>query len=220
MWQALHDELASRRFTIIAVALDTRDAARPWIEAAGPSYPALIDDEHRLAELYNFVNVPQATWIDEQRRIVRPPETAGAYEAFRFRDQKTNAIPEGELAKRETAKRLYLDAVRDWVDKGADSRFVMSPSAVRGHLSRPTPEIAFAHARFRLGVHLLRARRVAESARQMAEASRLHPDSWAIWRQAAEKNELGLAAGAGFWERVLALGERRYYPPPPIEGMP
>ena len=46
------------------------DAARPWIEAAAPSYPALIDRNHRVAELYNMVNVPQAVWIDETGTIV------------------------------------------------------------------------------------------------------------------------------------------------------
>lgn len=220
MWQALYDELKDRRFTILAVALDVVAAARPWIEAATPAYPALIDRAHRVAELYNFVNVPQAAWIDEAGRIVRPPETAGAYEAFRFRDRATNVTPADELAKKEAAQRLYLDAVRDWVANGAESRFVMRPDEARAHLARPSADVARAHAHFRLGAFLLERGRSDEAARQMAEASRLHPDSWAIWRQAAPKNELGLAAGAGFWERVEALGAGRYYPPPPMPGMP
>ena len=32
-----------------------------------------------------------------------------------------------------------------------------------------------------------------------------------MWRQAAQKNERGLAASAAFWERVDALGDRPYY---------
>ena len=54
------------------------DAARPWIEAAKPDYPCLIDRDHHVADLYNMVNVPQAVWIDEEGRIVRPPENAGS----------------------------------------------------------------------------------------------------------------------------------------------
>lgn len=220
MWQALYDELKNQGFAIVAVALDVAEAARPWVERAKPEYLVLIDQQHRLAELYNFVNVPQAAWIDEAGRIVRPPETAGAYEAFRFRDRTSNEIPAAELAKKTEAQERYLDAVRDWVVNGARSRFAMTDSEARAHLARPTREIAAAHAHFRLGAFLLGQGRTDEAAREMALASALHPDSWAIWRQAAARNDLGLAAGPEFWERVAALGTRRYYPPPPMAGMP
>jgi len=56
----------------------------------------------------------------------------------------------------------------------------------------------------------------AEAAAQMAEASRLNPDSWAMWRQAAQKDQRGLASGPEFWARVDALGERPYYEPADI----
>jgi AhpC/TSA family len=220
VWQALYGELKDQGFAIVAVALDVAEAARPWVEAAKPGYTVLIDSEHRIAELYNIVNVPQAVWIDEAGRIVRPPETAGAYEAFRFRDRTSNQIPAAELAKKASAQQRYLDAVRDWVARGAESRFVMASNEARAHLAKPTPEIARAHAHFRLGAYLLTQGRTDEAARQMAMASELHPASWAIWRQAAAKNDLGLAAGPEFWERVAALGGQRYYPPPPMQGMP
>ena len=48
---------------------------------------------------------------------------------------------------------------------------------------------------------------------------RLHPDSWSYYRQSVPKNEMGLAAGEGFWERIDALGEKRYYPPPQMKGL-
>ena len=77
------EDLEAYPFTVLAVALDEAEAARPWIEAAGASYPCLIDRDHRVADLYNLVNVPQAVWIDEDGRIVRPGETAGSTDAFR-----------------------------------------------------------------------------------------------------------------------------------------
>ena len=52
------------------------------------------------------------------------------------------------------------------------------------------------------------------------EASRLHPDSWCIWRQGAGVNETGLAALPEFWQRVDALGEARYYARVDMPGMP
>ncbi len=74
MWQSLHEELAGQRFTVITVALDTAgpEAARPFIERAKPSHPSLIDRRHTVADLYQFVNVPGAVWIDERGVIVGP----------------------------------------------------------------------------------------------------------------------------------------------------
>ena len=69
----MQEELGSRGFAVITVALDkSAEAARPWIEASKPSSPAamhvaLIDTEHRLADLYNIVNVPTVFWIDEMK---------------------------------------------------------------------------------------------------------------------------------------------------------
>ncbi len=52
------------------------------------------------------------------------------------------------------------------------------------------------------------------------EASRLWPESWCIWRQSAGVNEMGFAALPDFWERVDALGEKRYYARIDMPGMP
>ncbi len=80
--------------------------------------------------------------------------------------------------------------------------------------------MARAHVFFRLGQHLIRHGQPEEGDRWLAEASRLHPESWAIWRQRAPVTELGLAAQPDFWARVDALGERRYYAPVDMKGMP
>ena len=65
VWQALYTELAARNFVVITVAMDTGGAAdaAQWIEAAAPTHPSLIDIEHRVAELYDWVNVPSIAWI-------------------------------------------------------------------------------------------------------------------------------------------------------------
>ena len=216
MWQSLFDELKDRAFTVVAVALDHAEAARPWIEKARATYPCLIDPDHHVADLYNLVNVPQAVWIDERGRIVRPPETAGSIDSFRAMDRKTFAVPDAVIAERNRVKTLYIDAVRDWVLRGAASINALDEARAAAKLQVPDDAIAEAHARFRLGQHLLRHGQVDEAQAQMAEASRLHPDSWAIWRMAADKDTRGLAAGPAFWARVDALGSKAYYPPADI----
>lgn len=172
MWQSLFDELKDRGFVVLAIALDQAHAARPWIEAAAPGYPCLIDRDHHVADLYNLVNVPQAVWIDEDGRVVR-----------------------------------------DWVRRGAASAHALDATRAVARLPLPDASIAQAHALFRLGQHLLRQGREEQAQRHFAEAIRLHPDSWSLWRQTAPKDARGLAAGAAFWARVDALGDRPYYPP-------
>ena len=82
-----------------------------------------------------------------------------------------------------------------------------------------TPEIAQGNAHFRLGTWLRHHGREAEGDRHLAEASRLHPDSWIIWRQAADLQEAGKAGGPEFWARVQSLGDKPYYPPADLPGV-
>jgi hypothetical protein len=221
VWQALYEELADRGFIVIAVAMDSREGdPRPWIEAAKPTYPTLIDRDHRLAELYGIVNVPQAVWIDEAGRIVRPAEAAGAYEGFRKMNRATREMPEDVARLTALAKATYLDAIRDWVRNGTRSAHAFTADQARAHLPALTESAVRAQALFRLGQALLRRGEAAEGRRLIQHASRLHPESWCIWRQGAEVTDQGLAALPDFWERVDALGERRYYAPVDMKGMP
>ncbi len=219
MWQSLYAELKDSGFVVVAVAMDVADAARPWIEVAKPDFPCLIDRSHHVADLYNMVNVPQAVWIDEAGRIVRPPENAGSSDAFRDMDRVTKKMTPEQLKERERTKATYVAAVRDWVAKGPASEFVYDAAQARARLRLPDPAIAQAHAHFRLAQYLLRQGKCDEAAAHFADASRLHPDSWTIWRQAAEKDATGLAAGPEFWARVDALGERPYHRPIDMKGL-
>ena len=221
MWQALYEELAEHDFIVIAVAMDSREGdALPWIDAARPTYPTLIDRDHRLAELYGIVNVPQAVWIDEAGRIVRPAEAAGAYEGFRKMNRATREMPAEVARLTAQARATYLDAIRDWARRGAQSPHAFTPEQARAHVPAFTEDIAAAQALFRLGQFLIRHGEGAEGQRVMQEASRRHPDSWCIWRQGAGVNEMGFAAQSDFWERVDGLGEKRYYAPVDMTGMP
>lgn len=196
------------------------DAARPWIDAAQPSFVTLIDRHHLLSSLYNMVNVPQAVWIDEQGRVVRPPESGGSIDILREFDLAAGAFKPEALARSQAAKATYVEAVKDWAINGAGSRFAFDPDEARAHVSTATPEIMLAHAKFRLGQYLLARGREAEATACFAEARALHPDSWNIFRETSEKLETGIAGAAEFWEKVAALGEKAYYAPVDMEGMP
>jgi AhpC/TSA family len=219
VWQSLFAALKDRNFIVVAVAMDVPEAARPWIEVAKPAYPCLIDRNHHVADLYNMVNVPQAVWIDEDGRIVRPPENAGSSDAFRRMNRVTKQMTQEQVAEREHTKSTYTAAIRDWVLKGAASEFAFDAGSARARLRLPDAAIAEAHAHFRLAQHLLRKGKSDEAVVHFAEASRLHPDSWTIWRQAATKDATGLAAGPAFWARVDALGDRPYHRPIDMKGM-
>lgn len=220
MWQTLYEELKDRGFVVVAVAMDTPEAARPFIEAAQPSYVSLIDRDHHVSALFNMVNVPEAVWIDEHGRVVRPAENAGWYEGFRSRNRVTGEMPADAAEKTARAKQIYFDAVRDWAINGAASKHALASSVAKDQLRRPDDNSALAHACFRLGNFLLRKGRSDLAERHFADAKRLHPDSWNIWRQTAARNENGFASGPEFYKRVDALGERRYYEKVKIDGMP
>ena len=213
MWQDLQDCLFDAPFTVIAVAEEGRGAeqARPWIEQARPAYPCLIDADHLVSALYGMVNVPQCVWIDERGVIVRPPETAGSTDHFRKMDFSTRTLAPEHMEARLSARVAYLDAVRAWVRTG---QHALPEDAARAGLPVITAEMAQADALFRLGLHLRRLGQEAEAAEHFAEASRLHPDSWCMFRDAQVLEPSGLAGGAAFWARVNALGDKPYYPPP------
>jgi hypothetical protein len=217
VWQGVYEELKDRGFVVLSVALDSGGARTtgPWIRAAAPSYPCLIDERHLVAELYGMVNVPNAVWIDEQGRIVRPAENAGSSDSFRKHlDRTTKQMSADGLALRASMRAAYFDALRDWGTKGAASAFALSPGDARGRLPVTTEDHGLAAANFRLGQHLHAAGQRDAALPYLAEARRLHPESWSYRRQTWELEEPGKAGSPTFWAAVDALGDTPYYPPP------
>ena len=156
----------------------------------GPSTPPLIDRAHLVDELFGIVNVPSSVWIDETGMIVRPPETAYPRRPY-FLDRviPPDATPRQAARMAETKKmrvdaEAYMAALRDWVDRGAESRFALPPDEVLRR-SRPRPiEEAIAAAHFELGQHLYLTGRTDDAIRHFREAHRLQPDNWTYKRQA------------------------------------
>jgi hypothetical protein len=225
VWQELRTELHPQGLEVVTVALDTggAEAARPWIEAAKPEHPSLIDQAHLLDELFGVVNVPNGVWIDEAGMIVRPPEPAFARPSGSGRSTPPANVPPRVAAMLEAASRIqrdpetYVAALRDWVARGAESRYALSPWEVIEQ-SRPRPiEEAMAAAHFELGQHLHRTGRTEEAVPHFREAHRLQPDNWTYKRQAwtfVDPTQGPTDVYEGDWlTDVLKIGPENYYPP-------
>ena len=166
MWQAVYEELKDRGFIVITVALDkSPDDARPWIEAARPTHPSLVDTRHVLAELYNVVNVPTILWIDERGRIVRPNDVAFGADTFRPLTGLDHS--------------LHLTALRAWV-RGEKPAF--AADEVRAQQSLPTAADQQARAEFGLGQWLYERGRTAAAARHFERGGELAPHDFTIRR--------------------------------------
>ena len=126
--------------------------------AGVPQYPCLIDQKHIVGELYDIINVPMTVWIDEQGRIVRPAESAGVNDSVRALDPQTFTMPADVAAESKRLRTSYVGAIRDWVEKGERSEFVLSPEEARLRTQVPEDTDALAMANFRMGEHLFEAR--------------------------------------------------------------
>ncbi len=190
MWQALHAEIAPLGGAVVTVALDVlADQARPWVSAAAPTHPSVLDATHRTDELLGFVNVPMAVWIDEHGRIVRPAERASVDPP-----PPEVALPDDlparmqqmmtEVRKIPRDGPAYRAAIVDWVTNGAASRFALSAEEVLARSAERPEAHARAAACFELGHALWAAGGTEAAAPWWREAHRLFPENWTYKRQA------------------------------------
>jgi hypothetical protein len=227
----LHDELEPRGLTVVTVALDVKpENAYPFIDAAAPRHPSLVDTRHLTDELFGFTNVPMAVWIDEDGVLVRPAEQA-AIERSPLRDiEIPDGLPDRTRLLLEQVKEIpdpsvdYRAALQGWAARGAASRFALAAHEVVER-SRPlSSDAAQAAACFELGQHVWRTEGNAAAAPWWREAHRLDPENWTYKRQAwtfvttpEGANEPDLVQGPndtyeGNWlDDVLAAGGGAHY---------
>ncbi len=210
---------------MVTVALDLdAEKARPWIEAASPTHPSLIDAHHVIDELLGISNVPMAVWIDEDGVLVRPAEGA-SIEPSQFRSMEvSDELPERmrvaltEIKKMPDTAEEYRAAIADWVANGADSAYALTPDQVIAG-SQPRPhEHSRAAALFELGCHLHDAVGKDAAVPFWKEAHALHRENWTYKRQAWTlestpegepsdlAQEVGDTYGTSWLDDVLALG--------------
>lgn len=211
----------------MTVALDTggADAARPYIEAAQPRHPSLIDQAHVCDDLLGIVNVPSSVWIDEDGVIVRPAEPAwpGSTPVLDMLPDLTAELPPerkvviDEIKRFNIAPQTTVMMLRDWAERGADSPFALPPDEVIAR-SRPRGiDEATAAARFELGQHLYRQGDGDAAVGHFREAHRLDPANWTYRRQAWSLESSDTTGtleryGTGWLESVRAIGAEQYYP--------
>jgi hypothetical protein len=228
VWQELRTELHPQGLEVVTVALDVDpEAARPFIEAAKPEHPSLIDQAHVLDERFGVVNVPNGLWIDEDGVIVRPAEPAfpGRNPVLeQLREVDITTLPEETAAMLAEARKIktdpegYLAMLQDWVELGASSRFALSPDEVVRRSQPRDADEARAAAEFELGQHFERAGDHAAAIPHWRAAHRLYPDNWTYKRQAWELEDPMRqghtdAYDGSWYEDVVQIGAENYYPP-------
>lgn len=166
MWQQLYQELNGFNFTVLTIAMDkSADDARPWIQAAQPTHPSLIDTEHVVADLYNMVNVPTVVWIDEHGVIERPNDVAFGSDTFKV------------LTGIDSAK--HTAALRAWVRGEAPP---LAEDQVRSMRALPTRRDQEARAEFGLAFWLYKRGRSEAAERHFVRGGELAPHDFMIRR--------------------------------------
>jgi hypothetical protein len=154
-----------------------------------------------------LVNVPTGVWINEQGRIVRPPEVA-------FVDDRFKSFSHLDSAP-------YLNAIRDWVANGDHSAFVMKEDELRKRLTPASTDRLMADAEFSLAEYLYHEGHGAEAVPHFKEAQRLDPDNWNFKRQAyLFSTDPERDYGTTFAKEVQKLNGKPYYPAPALPGAP
>jgi peroxiredoxin len=193
-WERLQQELADSGLRLFSVALDADpEDARPWIEAARPSYPVAVDTAHVTAERYDITNVPSVVWVDEQDRIVKPPTIAPGDDQF------------AEWTQIDSAR--HHDALRAWVATGE-----LPASAERDPQPR-TDEGQRALGERRIAALLVRRGDTDRARAHLAAAQELAPWDWTVRRSGIALTGGDPFLGAeflAFWEEWDGAGRPGY----------
>jgi tetratricopeptide (TPR) repeat protein len=207
VWQDVRTELHPLGLEIVTVGIDTAgiEACRPFIEAAAPEHPSLVDTRHAVAELFGVVNIPNGVWIDERGMIVRPAETAPAPRksdrpaaAAELPDRLVEIFTEAQGIR--TDPDAYIEALRDWVANGADSRFALSADEVVARSEPRNADAARGQAHFELATHLEQAGQHESAVAHFRQAHRLVPSNFSYKRQAWSLEAAIDGPLARFWQ--------------------
>jgi hypothetical protein len=202
--------LKDQSFEIIAAAQDTggEAAAGKWYDAAKATYTTLVDAQHTISSVYQFINVPMGVWIDEKGRVVRPAEPAWTVD---------NTLKIGAKSI-ETEGKAYIAALRDWVSNGERSSFVLSDDEFAKRVKPRSPAEMEADASFKLAVWFYQNSNPELAAKHFKHAQELNPDDWNYHRQDWSFGKPD-EAGKKWLEKFNKL-DQPYYPKLEIKPKP
>jgi len=182
--------------------LSDPEVSRPFVEAANPTHPSLLDPTHQLDSLFGVVNIPNVIWIDEAGTVVRPPEP-GWPPGDDYPDWLRSFLVDRDAAIEKKAAEIeqddpelaarmrggqdrdsYPDAIRDWAQNGADSPFALTPTQVLEASTGRDVDKSEGAAHFELANHLWTAGERDSAIKHFNQAHRLQPDNWTYKRQA------------------------------------
>jgi len=146
-------------FQFVSIAVDAQGAgaARLWVEAAGASFPTVVDSENRLAALYGYKLIPNGIFLDEEGVI---------------RYRKFGGFSVDNADDVEAIQRLLTGEVEQ-----IDAETHAAPYEL-GAVERELVE-----TRMRLGGELFRRGAQAEAVAEWRAALRLDPENLTIRKQ-------------------------------------
>ena len=173
-WQKVYSELKDKNFEIISVAEDTGGLkiAGPIFKRSKATFTQVVDPFHTISSLFEMVNVPSGVWIDEKGMIVRPPEVA--------------YVGKMKLGPVAVDGEAYVNALRDWVEKGAKSEYILSQKTIQERLANKSAADHFsdeADANFKLAAYFHSEGKKDQAERYFERAQELNPESWNYHRQ-------------------------------------
>ena len=149
----------SKAFQFVSVAVDTQgaDAARPWTERAGATFPTVVDRDNALAAIYDYKLIPNGVVLD----------AAGI-----IRYRKIGGFSVEHAADVEAIQRLI---------DGAVEQVELEAPAVPYQLDET--ERALVDTRMRLGAGLFARGARAEAVAEWRRALQLDPGNLTIRKQ-------------------------------------
>ena len=177
----MREELHPAGLEVVDICLEMGGAevARPFVEAAASTHPSLIDTAHLMDARFGVTNIPMVMWIDESGRLVRPPEPASPPAVDETAQGMSAMIGDGD------ERIAYADKLRDWVARGAESRYVLADDEVIARSQPRSLAISQAAANFELAQHLWRTEGMSAAAvAHFNAAHELQPDNITYKRQA------------------------------------
>ena len=132
--------------------------AKPWVEKAGGTYRALLDQHNTIGKAYGLKFVPVGILLDEDGRLARAVGSVNI-DQNEFRQELESWVETGVIPK-------------GWID--ADSG---------REVQELTVEEKEADARFQLAIVLLEQNKKTDAIAELKRAFRLDPKNWLIRKQ-------------------------------------